>query len=187
MVIERASPADLAMLALDRRGGVPQHLGVVLLLDPQPRRSTEDIRRVLVERIPAVPRLRQRLLRTPFGCGPPIWVDDPAFDPARHVRVQPNPASRDERALLDLAAAVMTEPLSRSHPPWAAVVAPCLGGGRLAVVLVLHHVLADGLGGWRSCPDWSTAPKPDRCQRSRGPHPDGGSWPRTRSGPGCAR
>jgi WS/DGAT/MGAT family acyltransferase len=147
VVIERASPADLAMLALDRRGGVPQHLGVVLLLDPQPRRSTEDIRRVLVERIPAVPRLRQRLLRTPFGCGPPIWVDDPAFDPARHVRVQPNPASRDERALLDLAAAVMTEPLSRSHPPWAAVVAPCLGGGRLAVVLVLHHVLADGLGG----------------------------------------
>jgi len=29
---------------------------------------------VLVERIPAVPRLRQCLVRTPFGCGPPVWV-----------------------------------------------------------------------------------------------------------------
>jgi WS/DGAT/MGAT family acyltransferase len=41
----------------------------------------------------------------------------------------------------------MTEPLARAHPPWAAVVVPGLAGGRLAVVVVLHHVLADGLGG----------------------------------------
>jgi diacylglycerol O-acyltransferase / wax synthase len=135
------------MLALDRRGGVPQHLGAVLLLDRTPPGSTEEIRRVIVERIPVVPRLRQRLVPTPFGCGPPIWVDDPAFDPTRHVRVQQCPHPGDEPALLDLAADVMTEPLSRSHPPWAAVVAPGLAGGRLAVVLVLHHVLADGLGG----------------------------------------
>jgi WS/DGAT/MGAT family acyltransferase len=147
MAIERASAADLAMLALEHRGGVPQHLGAVLLLDPQPPRSAEEIRRVLVERIPAVPRLRRRLVRTPFGCGPPIWVDDPGFDPARHIRVQPCPAAGDEPAVLDLAAAVMTEPLARSHPPWAAVVVPGVAGGRLAVVLVLHHVLADGLGG----------------------------------------
>jgi hypothetical protein len=86
-------------------------------------------------------------MQTTFGCGPPVWVDDPAFDPVRHVRVEPCPASGDEEAVLELAAAVMTEPLSRSHPLWAAVVVPGLAGGRLAVVPVLHHVLADGLGG----------------------------------------
>jgi diacylglycerol O-acyltransferase / wax synthase len=91
----------------------------VLVLGPEPRRSAEEIGRVLVERIPAVPRLRRRLVRTPFGCGPPIWVDDRAFDPARHVRVQPCPDPGDEPALLDLAAAVMGEPLSWAHPPWA--------------------------------------------------------------------
>ena len=85
-------------------------------------------------------------MRPPLGCGAQIWVDDPAFDPARHVRVRHCPAPGDEPTLLDLAA-VMTEPLSRAHPPWAAVVVPGLAGGELAVVLVLHHVLADGLGG----------------------------------------
>jgi hypothetical protein len=61
--------------------------------------------------------------------------------------VQQCPAPGDELALLDLTASVMTEPLSRAHPPWAAVVVPGLAGGELAVVLVLKHVLADGLGG----------------------------------------
>jgi diacylglycerol O-acyltransferase len=143
----RAAAADLAMLAVDRRGGVPQHLGVVLLLDSQPPHSAEEIRGVLAQRTAAVPRLRQRLLPAPFGCGSPVWVDDPVFDPARHVRVQPCPNPGDEPALLDLAAGVLSAPLSRAHPLWAAVVVPGLAGGGLAVVVVLHHVLADGLGG----------------------------------------
>ena len=146
-MIERASPADLAMLAVDRPGGVPQHLGVVLVLDPQSPRSAEEIRCVLVGRIPAVPRLRQHLVRTPVGCGRPVWADDPAFDPAEHVRVHRCPAPGDEAALLDLAAAAIIEPLDRARPPWRAAVVHGLAGGRLAVVVVLHHVLADGLGG----------------------------------------
>jgi len=104
---------------------------------------------VLAEQIRAVPRLRQRLVRAPAGYGRPVWVDDPGFDAARHVRLLPCPDPGNEQALLDIAAAVITEPLPRSRPLWTAAVVPGLRGGRvgLVLVLVLHHVLADGLGG----------------------------------------
>jgi WS/DGAT/MGAT family acyltransferase len=102
---------------------------------------------VLAKRVRAVPRLRQRLVRVPAGCGRPVWVDHPGFDAARHVRLLPCPDPGDEQALLDVAAAVIIEPLPRSRPLWAAAVVPGLRGGRAGLVLVLHHVLADGLGG----------------------------------------
>ena len=145
-MIDRAGRGDLAMLALDRPGGVPQHVGALLLLGAAPR-AAEELRGALVARAAGVPRLRQRLVGTPLGCGPPVWADDPAADPARHVRVLPCAEPGDERALLDLAAAVLVEPLPRDRPLWAAVVVPGRAGDALAVVVVLHHALADGLGG----------------------------------------
>lgn len=42
-------------------------------------------RRLITERVPAVPRLRQRLISVPPGCGGPIWFDAPDFDINRHV------------------------------------------------------------------------------------------------------
>ena len=54
---------------------------------------------------------------------------------------------RDERALFDTALSVIMEPLPRKAPLWSVVLITELADGRAAVVVVLHHVLADGLGG----------------------------------------
>jgi diacylglycerol O-acyltransferase / wax synthase len=94
-----------------------------------------------------VPRLRQRLYRAPPGCGRPFWADDPAFDLSRHVRQVPCPASGDERALLDVATVVIGEPLPRSRPLWSATFVAGLAGGGTGLVVVMNHVLADGIGG----------------------------------------
>jgi diacylglycerol O-acyltransferase / wax synthase len=145
--IDRAGLADLALLAIDAGSRLPEHLGAVLVLDPGAGFDVEAACRVLAERAHAVPRLRQRLVWLPPGLGRPVWVDDPDLDPARHVRVMPCPAPGDERALLDLAAAVALVPLPRSRPRWAALLVPGVAGGRVGLVLVLHHVLADGVGG----------------------------------------
>ena len=145
--IDRASAADLALLAMESGGVVPEHLGAVLVLDADSGFDVESVRRVLAERVRAVPRLRQRLVRVPPGCGRPVWVDDPGFETARHVRLLPCPSPSDEQALLDVAAAMIMEPLPRSRPLWTAAVVPGVRGGRVGLVLVLHHVLADGLGG----------------------------------------
>ena len=90
------------------------------------------------------PRLRRRLVRTPPGCGRPIWVDDPAFSLERHLTAA---TRRDDRALLDLAAAILCRPLPRDRPRWSACWVSGLPDDRAALVLALHHVVADGVGG----------------------------------------
>ena len=144
--VDRASPADLMQLAADV-GPAPMHVGAVLVLGTRPGFSMEQARRLLGERIAAVPRLRQRLYRAPPGCGRPFWADDPAFDLCHHVRQVPCPAPGDERALLDVAAAVIGEPLPPSRPLWSATFVTGLADSGTGLVVVMNHVLADGIGG----------------------------------------
>jgi diacylglycerol O-acyltransferase / wax synthase len=145
-LVERASPTDRAFLAMET-GEVPEQFGVVLLLDPVGGFDLERARRLVAERVPAVPRLRQRLVRAPFGCGGPVWIDDPRFDIASHISAVTCPAPGDEQALLDCSLSVVLTPLRRAAPLWSAVFVTGLADGRLALVVVLHHVLADGVGG----------------------------------------
>jgi diacylglycerol O-acyltransferase len=145
-VIERASPSDRAFLAMDS-GEVPEQFGVILTLDTAGGLDLARTRQLIAERVLAVPRLRQRLVRVPLGCGGPIWVDDPGFDIGRHVRAVACREPGDEPALLDTALSVITSALPRTAPLWAAVLITGPAGSTLALVIVLHHALADGVGG----------------------------------------
>jgi diacylglycerol O-acyltransferase / wax synthase len=144
--VERASSADLAFLAMDR-GQVPEQFGVILQLEQSAELSLPQLRELIGDRIRALPRLRQRLINVPPGFGRPVWVDDHAFRIERHVRAIPCSAPGDERALFEVALSVIMEPLPRQAPLWSVVLITDLADGGAAVVVVLHHVLADGLGG----------------------------------------
>jgi WS/DGAT/MGAT family acyltransferase len=144
--VQRATPGDVVTLAMDY-GPVPSHVGAILRFAGIPGGDPTATERLIAERARAVPRLRQRLVRAPLGCGAPVWVDDPAADPARHIRQMPCPAPGDDRALLDLAAGVLTTPLPRTRPLWSATVVTGLPEGSVALLIVLHHILADGVGG----------------------------------------
>jgi len=76
-----------------------------------------------------------------------VWVDDPAFDVRDHVRALACPAPRDEQALLNAALSLIEEPLPKSRPLWAAMLVTGLPDDHAGLVFVLHHVLADGVGG----------------------------------------
>ena len=145
-VIERASPSDRAFLTMDS-GEVPEQFGVILLFEEGDGPDLARARRLVAERVPAVPRLQQRLVRVPLGCGGPIWVDDPGFDIRRHVRAAACREPGDEPALLDTALSVIMRPLPRAAPLWSAVLVTGPAGNGLALVIVLHHALADGVGG----------------------------------------
>lgn len=139
--VERASAADLGQLASDA-GSVPNQVGAVLVIDTRDLAAGE-----IAQRLAHVPRLRQRLVSVPLGGGPPIWVDDPHLDLAQHVVVVDCPEPRDETALLALAAERLTTPLPRDRPLWSVTIVRGLDGGRTALVVVFHHVVADGIGG----------------------------------------
>ena len=144
--IDRVTAEDAVTLATDV-GPVPMQVGVVLVLEQASALDPQEVRRQLAERIRAVPRLRRVLRLTPPGCGRPIWVDDPHFDIARQTQMVTCAAPADESALLEVAAAAVTAPLPRDRPLWQITVVTDPAGGAAALIVVFHHVLADGIGG----------------------------------------
>jgi WS/DGAT/MGAT family acyltransferase len=132
MGIERVSVNDLTTLATDH-GQVPMNIGAVLTLT-----GVADPAQVVAElggRLAAIPRFRQRLIRPGFAAGRPLWADDPHFDPSQHVRrLDGEPAD------------LVCSRLPHARPLWA-LGWSSRGPGEIEVVLVFHHVLADGMGG----------------------------------------
>ncbi|MFN8193092.1 MAG: wax ester/triacylglycerol synthase family O-acyltransferase [Nocardioidaceae bacterium] len=152
--VDRLSANDAMMLAVDR-GAAPMNIAGLLVLAGDADVPADLLCRTLGDRVVGVPRLRQVLTRTPPGLGRPIWVRDPDFTASRHldVRVVGGPAPGgphhpgDERVLLDAAADLVVEPLPRDRPLWRVRVLADPRGRARGVVVVLHHVVADGMGG----------------------------------------
>jgi diacylglycerol O-acyltransferase len=145
-LIDRTSPTDLMQLASDLPGA-PMQVAAVLVLGTDSALDLTAVRDAIGQRVHAVPRLRQCLVRAPFGAGRPIWVDDPDFDIRKHVNAVSCAAPGDEAALLGVVADTMARSLPRTRPLWSATLVGSLSDGRAALVVTLHHVLADGIGG----------------------------------------
>lgn len=143
--IDRVSATDMMQLAADRSDVRPMQVGVILMLDGTP--SLTELREVLGQRVRAVPRLRQRLLRTPPGCGRPIWVDDPNFDISNHVGIISCEYPGRETEVLFYAAELMAAGPWREGPLWTSYLITQMEKRRSALLVVFHHVLADGIGG----------------------------------------
>ena len=93
-----------------------------------------------------VPRFRERVVEPALGVGLPAWELAPEFELGHHVRREALSDGGGVRALLDLAAEIVSAPFDRTRPLWEAVLIEGLDDGRAAYVLKLHHSLADGLG-----------------------------------------
>jgi diacylglycerol O-acyltransferase / wax synthase len=143
---QRLGPGDVQAWATDV-GPVPMNVGAVLILDAGPDFDLSGARRLLATRLAAIPRLRQALVEVPLGCGRPVWVDDPGFDVDMHLEQVRCGAPGDRASLLDTAVAAVTTPLDRARPLWRALLVTDLADHGVGVVFVLHHVVADGIGG----------------------------------------
>ncbi|MFF2244380.1 wax ester/triacylglycerol synthase domain-containing protein [Arthrobacter sp. NPDC058130] len=144
--VDRVSAEDLMSLDADI-GSTPMQVGAILMLSTEPGEDPVFLLNALMLRLGAVPRLRQRLVSVPFGCGRPIWADDSGFDPARHLSAIACPAAGREEAVLKIAAELLVTPLSHDRPLWAAKLVTGVSQDRSALVFVFHHVLTDGIGG----------------------------------------
>ena len=175
--LEHLSAEDAEILALES-GAIAGHTLKVAIAAHPP--GGLDPVEALRERVAAVvrytPRCAQRLVPTPLGIAPPAWVDDPDFDPRRHVRRVPAAEPVDHDALLSQVERSMCERLDRDRPLWAIDVLEGLEGGHVAYLLKIHHCMADGTGALRigSALLWGPEPAPgEPARRSAQPGPTG--------------
>jgi len=173
---DRLSPLDASFLFAEHRTAA-MHVGAVMTFAP-PERGPLDLD-ALVEligrRLPLVPRYRQKVRDVPGHLGLPVWVDDPGFDLAFHVRRSALPAPGSEQVLRELVGRLLARQLDRSRPLWEVYLIEGLADGRFAVVTKTHHAMVDGLASMdigavlldptpqpRQTPpdDWDPAPEP---------------------------
>jgi WS/DGAT/MGAT family acyltransferase len=81
----------------------------------------------------------------PFAVGRPAWIDDPHFDPDRHLRTTtlPPPGGRDQ--LRRFIREVLETRLDPDRPLWELWVVDGVEGGRIAVLLKFSHLAVDGI------------------------------------------
>jgi diacylglycerol O-acyltransferase / wax synthase len=109
----------------------------------------EEFKAVLAERIRAIPRCMQMLRTQPFDLGAPQWVNDPGFDLSRHVRRVAVPRPGDDDELFRVVADVLERRLNRDRPLWECWVIEGLEGNRWAILMKIHHCMADGISAIR--------------------------------------
>jgi diacylglycerol O-acyltransferase / wax synthase len=149
MSFTRLRLAELANAWAEGRT-TPFQIGLVGVFDAAPfQRSngTLDVQRVrqeLVQRVRRIPALRQRVVWTRLGEGRPVWAEDPAFDPEQHIESAQLPRHID---FVEWCADQLVRPLDKQRPLWRIEIVDGLPDDRFGLIVVVHHVLADGLTG----------------------------------------
>ena len=149
MPAERLSGLDASFLYLEKPA-VHMHVAGLSVFGPREDGSSlgyDDVERVVEARLRLAPRLRRKILPVPANISRPVWVDDDRFDLDFHLRHASVPAPGERFQLERAAGRVLSRPLDRTKPLWELYVYEGLAGDRTAVLLKLHHAMADGIGG----------------------------------------
>ena len=143
--MERLHLLDAEFLHLEDRSAL-MHIAALCVFEGEVP-SDAEFRRLFEAKLHLAPRYRQRVRFVPLELGRPVWVDDPHFDFAYHVRRTALPAPGDARALNTLMGRVMEQQLDRERPLWEWWIVEGLSGGRWAVISKIHHAIVDGVSG----------------------------------------
>ncbi len=144
-MVTRLSASDASFYHLEDTS-TPMYVGSLSILRrPKAGLSYETLLRTVEQRLPQIPRYRQKVREVTFGLARPVWIDDPDFDITYHVRrsALPSPGSDDQ--LHELVARLASRPLDRSRPLWEMYLVEGLAKNRLAIYTKSHQALVNGM------------------------------------------
>ncbi len=124
------------------------HTLKISVVDPSsvPGGYTFDrFKEVLAERLYLLPPFRRRIVEVPGRLHHPVWIEDPNFDLAMHVRRVGCPSPGGMREFAELVSDIASRQLLRDRPLWEIWTVEGLEGGRVAFVAKIHHTVADGV------------------------------------------
>jgi diacylglycerol O-acyltransferase / wax synthase len=143
--MERMSSTDAGFFYAEG-ANTPMHVGSVSVFEG-PAPSYGDVVRLLLGKLPQVPRYRQRVRPVPFDLGRPLWVDDEHFQILYHVRHTAVPRPGGAEQLRNLAGRVLGQRLDMTKPLWEVWLVEGLEGDRWALISKVHHCMVDGIAG----------------------------------------
>ncbi|MGW4201347.1 wax ester/triacylglycerol synthase family O-acyltransferase [Streptomyces sp. NPDC004726] len=147
MSSELLAPLDLAFWHLESAGH-PMHLGALAFFSaPAGEGDLDDdgVLELLAVRATAIRRLRMRVRDVLLPVGGAAWAVDKDFDVRRHVHRLRLPGGDFTAEATAIAGELMERPLERGLPPWEMYLLTGAPGGSFAVLVKLHHALADGM------------------------------------------
>src|SRR5919198_1274951 len=145
--VERLSDDDARILRLESDVIAGHTLKIAIVDPPQggDPPTLELIRQRALSRLGGLRRARQRLAPTPLSLATPAWIDDVNFDVRHHVRLASEPV-HNKADVVAFAGKVMAERLDHFRPLWCVDYAgPFDDAGRIALVIRIHHCMADGV------------------------------------------
>ena len=148
MPAERLSGLDASFLYLEKPG-VHMHVAGLSIFGARTDGSLltyDDVERVVEARLRLAPRLRRKLRSVPGNLSRPVWIDDDRFDLDFHLRRASVPAPGGRFELERAVGRVLSRPLDRTKPLWELYVFEDLSEDRTAILLKIHHAMADGIG-----------------------------------------
>jgi WS/DGAT/MGAT family acyltransferase len=140
--VERMSRVDTAWLRMDTEANLMMIVGFWLI---EPRLSLAELRERVGERLLKYRRFRQKVVEDTLGA---TWVDDDHFDLAAHVvpeRLEIPAGHAPLEVLKARVAELTTAPLNPSRPLWQIHLFEDFEPERSAMVVRIHHCIADGI------------------------------------------
>lgn len=144
-MVTRLSASDATFFHLEN-SSTPMYVGSLSILrKPRNGLSYETLLATVEQRLPQIPRYRQKVREVTLGLARPVWVDDPDFDITYHIRrsALPSPGSDDQ--LHELIARLGSRPLDKSRPLWEMYLIEGLAKNRIAVYTKSHQALVNGM------------------------------------------
>lgn len=144
-MVTRLSASDAAFYHLEN-SSTPMYVGSLSIVrKPRGGLSYEAVLATVEQRLPQIPRYRQKVREVPFGLARPVWVDDDDFDITYHVRRSALPSPGSDSQLHDLIARIGSRPMDKSRPLWEMYIIEGLTGNRIAIYTKSHQALVNGM------------------------------------------
>ncbi|HEX4279847.1 MAG TPA: wax ester/triacylglycerol synthase family O-acyltransferase [Solirubrobacteraceae bacterium] len=122
----------------------PMHIGGVSIFEGPPP-SFDELSTMVESKLHHTPRYRQKVRFVPLGLSEPMWIDDPYFDVAYHLRHTAVPSPGTGAQLRTMAARVFSQHLDRARPLWEIWMVEGLEHARWALLSKVHHCMVDGV------------------------------------------
>ncbi|OBB89144.1 diacylglycerol O-acyltransferase [Mycobacterium colombiense] len=144
-MVSRLSPSDASFYRMENTA-TPMYVGSLSILRrPRAGLSYETLLATVEQRLPQIPRYRQKVREVRVGTARPVWLDDNDFDITYHVRRSALPSPGSDEQLHELIARLAARPLDKSRPLWEMYLVEGLSKNRIALYTKSHQALINGM------------------------------------------